>query len=160
VTAAEFSERNSTDCIVAIDPGSDKCGLAIVNRSGEVPFRAVVLTSNMAAELIQIISVYRPLEIIVGNGTGSKSVIASILGAQPTSLLLCLPIRSVPEAYTSEEARARCVKEMKPRGFQRLLPPALRTPSCPYDDYVAVILGERYWRTLIDYPPTPAIDNP
>lgn len=154
-TATDLTETDSGDCVVAVDPGSSKCGLAVVKRNGEAPFRSVVLTTNIAAELVRVISVYRPREIVIGNGTGSKHVMAAILGALPASL----PIRSVPEAYTSEEARKRCVKEVRPRGLQRLIPSALRTPSRPYDDYVAVILGERYWHTLTDKSMTPS-DRP
>ncbi len=137
---------DSGDCIVAIDPGSAKCGLAVVTRQGAVPFRSVVNTANLADELVRVISVYRPCEIIVGDGTGSKHLLDTIRN----TLSAPLPIRRVHEAHTSEQARKRFVKEVRPRGLQRLLPAALRTPSRPYDDYVAVILGERYWQTLND----------
>jgi hypothetical protein len=55
---------------------------------------------------------------------------------------------AVDESYTSEAARRRYVAENPPRGLERLLPSSLRTPSVPYDDYVAVILGERFWESL------------
>jgi RNase H-fold protein (predicted Holliday junction resolvase) len=139
-------ETDSCECIVAIDPGSAKCGLAVVTRHGAVPFRSVVNTPNLADELVRVVLAYRPCEIILGDGTGSKHLLDTIRNTLPVPL----PIRSVPEAHTSEEARKRFVKEVQPRGLQRLLPAALRTPSRPYDDYVAVILGERYWQTQND----------
>ena len=139
-------ESKPNDCIVAVDPGRSKCGLAVVLRNGDVPFRSVVNTMNMAAELARVISVYRPREIIVGDGTGSKQTIDTIC----TALSTPLPIRKVPEDFTSEEARKRCLRDERPRGLQRLLPPSLRTPSRLYDDYVAVILGERYWLMEIE----------
>jgi len=136
------SEADSGACVVAIDPGRVKCGLAIVKRTGETLYRAVVNTAGITDELARLISAYRPREVIIGDGTGSKTVLAAIGSALDTPM----SIRSVPEDYTSEEARKRFVKETKPKGLQRLLPLSLRTPYLPYDDYVAVILGERYWR--------------
>jgi RNase H-fold protein (predicted Holliday junction resolvase) len=130
--------------VVAIDPGRAKCGIAVVNRNRTTLFRSVALTTNIASEVARVIAVYRPIEIAVGNGTGSKHVI-EIIGCV---LSPSLPIRTIMEAYTSEEARKRYVKEVKPPWLQRFLPPSLRTPPTPYDDYVAVILGERYWRII------------
>ena len=43
--------------------------------------------------------------------------------------------------------RARLMRFLRAhpeRGWKRLLPPGLRSPDRPYDDFVAVILAERY----------------
>ncbi len=145
-TLTSLTKAASSDCIVAIDPGSAKCGLAVVSRDGAIPFRSIVATPNLTDELLRVVNVYRPVEIIVGNGTGSKPLLESVR----KTLSASIPIRSVPESHTSEEARKRFIMEVPPRGIQRLLPRTLRTPSRPYDDYVAVILGERYWQFVLD----------
>jgi hypothetical protein len=56
----------------------------------------------------------------------------------------------VDESHTSEQARRRYVNEKPAHGWRRLLPKALRTPETPYDDYVAILLAERWWRERQD----------
>jgi len=133
-------EPESAPLALAIDPGSDKCGVAVVHRSGEVVFRTIVPTSALCAAVIDLTRQYMPQHILCGNGTGSKPILRRLSGAG-----LSLPITPVDESYTSEAARKRYVAENPPRGMERLLPACLRTPSIPYDDYVAVILAERFW---------------
>jgi hypothetical protein len=55
-----------------------------------------------------------------------------------------LPLDIVDEFQTSMLARARFCIENPARGWRKLLPCGLRTPEQPYDDYVAVILAERW----------------
>lgn len=133
----------SEPAVIAIDPGSDKCGIAVVSQSGAVRYRAIVARGDLAATLLELIERYRPLHVLCGRGTGSKPILRELAAACPAQ-----PITPVDESYTSEAARRRYVAENPPRGLERLLPSSLRTPSVPYDDYVAVILGEQYWEAL------------
>jgi hypothetical protein len=50
----------------------------------------------------------------------------------------------VDEHRSSEQGRRRYFRDNPPRGWRRLLPVGLQTPPRAYDDYVAVILAERY----------------
>lgn len=127
--------------VLAIDPGSAKCGIAVVSRSGIVLFRGIVTTESLLDQVSPLIIQYQPERLIVGSGTGSKPLLRVLSAAD-----LALPIQSVDESYTSEAARARYVAENPPRGLEWLLPRSLRTPPLPYDDYVAVILAERFWQ--------------
>ncbi len=133
----------SSLAVLAIDPGSDKCGIAVVCKSGEVLYRAIVATADLCTTVRDLIPRCQPVQIVCGKGTGSKPILRALVSA-----CLDIPITPVDEAYTSEAARRRYVAENPPRGLERLLPPTLRSPSVPYDDYVAVILGERYWASL------------
>ena len=126
--------------VLAIDPGSDKCGVAVVRQSREVLFRAIVPVDALIATVTRAIAEHRPVHVICGKGTGSKPILRGLATAD-----MGIPFTSVDEAYTSEAARRRYVMETPPRGWERLLPRSLRTPSVPYDDYVAIILAERYW---------------
>lgn len=56
-----------------------------------------------------------------------------------------LEVEMVPEAFTSQRARARLAAESLPRGLLRLVPVGMRTPPRPYDDYVAVLLAEDWF---------------
>jgi len=128
------------ESVLAIDPGSAKCGLAIVTQTGVVKHRAIVPTASLVAEVQSAVHLWNPIALIVGKGTGSKPLLRHLQDAQ-----LALPVQSVDESYTSELARVRYVAENPPRGWQRLLPRSLRTPPCAYDDYVAILLAERWW---------------
>ena len=126
--------------ILAIDPGSVKCGVAVVNQELRVLHRSVTLSGEVIDLTQRLIVDYEPSELIIGSGTGSKPLIKQFKEAN-------FGIRIVPvdEFKTSEEARLRYVKENPPIGWKRLIPQSLRTPEAPYDDYVAIILAERYW---------------
>ena len=53
-------------------------------------------------------------------------------------------VRRIDEAYSTLEGRRRYLQEHR-RGWRRLLPLGLQAPPEPYDDYVAVVLGERFF---------------
>lgn len=128
-------------CVLAIDPGRAKCGLAVVQRDGTALFQAVVPTESLLAQTQELSLTYRPRAIVIGNGTGSKPLLLELQAAG-----LPAPLVPVDEAYTSQAARVRYLDLNPPRGWQRLLPKSLRTPPVAYDDYVALILAERYWQ--------------
>lgn len=127
--------------VLAIDPGRSKAGIAAVQRDGQVLYRAVVTVAELKSALEQLCVCLRPQCVVVGGGTG-LSVLEPLLRSLPPEL----PVHIVDEAYTSEEARRRYLRENPPAGWRRLIPSWLRTPEHPYDDYVAVILAERYWQ--------------
>ncbi len=134
---------NLPPAVIAIDPGSDKCGVAVVRSSGEVSYRAIVAAADLCTTVRTLVERYRPQHILCGKGTGSKPLLRALQAAG-----LGMAITPMDESYTSEAARRRYVAENPPRGLEKLLPSSLRTPSVPYDDYVAVILGERFWASL------------
>jgi hypothetical protein len=77
--------------------------------------------------------------IVIGDGTGSKTLARAIRAAYTEQRL-----DVVDEFGTSLAARARYCRENPARGWKRFLPVGLRTPGEPYDDYVALILAERW----------------
>lgn len=129
-------------CVLAIDPGSAKCGLAVVQRDGVVRFQAVVATGSVLAQVKELTVAHRPCAIVIGNGTGSKPLLLQLQAAG-----LPAPLLAVDESHTSQAARVRYLTTNPPRGWQRLLPKSLRTPPVAYDDYVAILLAERYWQS-------------
>jgi len=125
---------------LAIDPGRAKCGVAVVTREGQALYRAIIAVEEIVSEAERLVAAYRPCALVVGDGTGSREVLRALRAAN-----LPLGVERVEEAHTSEAARARFVAENPASGWQRLLPRSLRTPWRPYDDYVAILLAERYW---------------
>jgi len=121
---------------LAVDPGHQKCGVAVVNEEGTSLVQKVIAFEELRATVEQFIAEYAVECIVLGDRTHSK-VYKKILRE------FQLPIEMVNEDRSSIEGRMRYLRENS-KGLKRLLPLGLRTPDRPYDDYVAVILAERY----------------
>jgi len=122
--------------ILAIDPGHQKCGVAVVNEEGIPLTQKVIAFEELRTTVEQLIAKYAVECIVLGDRTHSKVYRKILRDFQ-------LPIEMVNEDRSSIEGRMRYLRENS-RGLKRLLPLGLRTPDRPYDDYVAVILAERY----------------
>ena len=125
---------------LSVDPGTGKCGVAVVEAPATVLWRGITGRTDLARQMQELLAEFQPDCILVGNGTGSRDVIGKIEAFAGE-----LPVIPVPEKHSSERARARCRLERPASGWQRLLPRALRAPEQPYDDLVAVILAEEYF---------------
>ncbi|MDO8684676.1 MAG: pre-16S rRNA-processing nuclease YqgF [Armatimonadota bacterium] len=125
--------------VLAVDPGRSKCGLAVVGADSGVLTRAVVPKDRLGEMVQKFAGSFSPAVIIVGGGTGGRDAKTVI-----ESLPVGPPVKTVDERFTSLNARVRFFKENPPRGLRRLIPTTLQVPSVPYDDYVAVLLAERY----------------
>ena len=127
--------------VFSLDPGRSKVGVAVVRSDGQVLYRTVLALEDVERELFQLSHRFQPQSIVMGGGTGYRLVEPLV-----RRLLPGVPVQVMNESYTSEEARRRYLRDNPPKGWRRLIPACLRTPDKPYDDYVAVILAERYWR--------------
>lgn len=121
--------------VAAIDPGSDKCGVACVASDGTLIARGIVAPESVV-EWIRRMSVGHEVRVVLGDGTGHRAVAAMLKEAG-------IAFRLVNERNTSALARRRYLEAHPPRGWRRLIPIGLRTPDQPYDDWVAVLLAER-----------------
>lgn len=124
--------------VLGIDPGRDKCGLAVVNKSSVLAAQ-VAPRSGYLNLVRQWVNQYGVEQIVLGDGTGSGEFMEEIRAALPHC-----PAATVDERHTSEEARRRYWRENPPRGFRRLLPSSMQLPPEPFDHYVAIILAERF----------------
>ena len=131
--------------VLAIDPGRQKCGLALVSEEAvghsRIHYREVVETQRLVARVLQLLNEYDPARILLGDGTQS----APLARALRDTLTGRLEVELVPEAFTSQRARERVRAQSLPRGLWRLVPSGMRTPVQPYDDLVAVILAEDWF---------------
>jgi RNase H-fold protein (predicted Holliday junction resolvase) len=125
--------------VAAIDPGREKCGVAVVDGNGNVLEQAVVATSRLVDELAPRVGTYRPGRILLGNGTTSRAAEEKIRFAFPD-----VPVEIVDEYRTTDDARIAYWKTHPPTGWRRLLPTGMQVPPVPVDDFVAVILAQRY----------------
>jgi hypothetical protein len=122
--------------VLAVDPGREKCGVAVCGPEG-VYARTVVAATDLGAVARRLVSEHRVDAVIVGDQTSSKQAFA-ILSELP------LPVTLVPERGSTLRARRRYFKDHQPRGWRRFLPLAMLVPPVPYDDYTAVVLAEEY----------------
>lgn len=127
--------------VIAIDPGRDKCGVAILSEDGSF-VQAVIKTDDLCTWVNDSRKKHSDAPVIIGNGTGSQAAYERLwaeCGAEPFF---------VEEYKTTEEARRRYWQENPPAGWRRLMPTSMQVPPVPVDGYVAVILAERYRNAL------------
>jgi len=129
------------EIIIAIDPGTKKCGYAVVDSNLSVLQREVTSTEGIIKTIEDSFNVYKIDEIILGNGTNYKNIEKRLKNHFPE-----LKIILIEEEFSTLEARKKYFKAHPPRGISKLIPLSLRVPSCHYDDFVAVLLAEKYFR--------------
>lgn len=130
--------------VVAVDPGRDKCGVAIVTTSGQALHKAVVPTSDVSAHVLRHTEQVNVIAYALGDGTADDTVRQQLqrAGADVDRIV------AVDEYKSSEVGRRAYWDEHPPRGWRRLLPVGLQVPPEPYDDHVAVELARRYLRSI------------
>ena len=128
--------------ILAIDPGRDKCGLAVLDHGKQVLWHSVVPTKELLPVSMELIRQYGFQTVILGNQTFSGDVrrmLEPLLDQQ-----LVHEIIFVDEHGSTEAARALYWQAFPPTGWRRFLPLGLLAPPCAIDDFAAIILGERF----------------
>ncbi len=131
------------EMIIALDPGREKCGIAVVHKQQGMLMKDVIQTNELAIKIQELIAQYHISQIVIGDGTSSreaKKILEEIkINNQPMRIIL------IDEKHSTDEARCRYWAENPPRGLKRLIPTTMQVPPKPVDDYVAVILAERYF---------------
>jgi len=122
---------------MGIDPGRDKCGVAVLTTSGEIKFQRVVMTEELDSVIKSLAAQFDIERVILGDGTTHKAAAKKISAAG-------LMFELVDEKHTTEEARREYWKKNPPHGWRRLLPTSMQVPPEPVDAIVAEILVKRY----------------
>ena len=125
-----------SSCVLAIDPGRDKCGVAVLAPDGRVLVQRVVPTAELDAAVGELIQSYAPT-VIMGDGTTSAD-------AKKRVEALGVPVLLVDEYRTTDAAKCAYWEAHPPRGWRRLVPRGMLVPPVPVDDFVAVILAQRF----------------
>ncbi|PSO49633.1 MAG: resolvase [Cyanobacteria bacterium SW_9_44_58] len=123
---------------LGFDPGRDKCGLAILDTTGNIIVHEVVNSEQAVFTIKNWCHVYAIDQIVMGNQTTSKTWQDTLKANFPE-----IPITMVDERNSTLEARERYWQLYPPRGLWRLVPKGMRIPPRPIDDIVAVLLVER-----------------
>lgn len=128
--------------LLAIDPGSAKCGLALVHRDEHDDIHLVwhgIIPPAQVPERVTELQIQHNFSlIVVGNGTTSRTLVEALRESMPS-----IGILVIDEKDTSVQARERYWEHNPRRGLWKFLPATLRVPKEPIDDYAALVLAER-----------------
>ncbi len=124
---------------LGFDPGKDKCGLAVVDRTGVASHHEVYPSNTLLEQLPDFCNQWQVSQLIVGDRTTAKQWQKKLAQALPA-----IPIVLVDEHYSTLAARDLYWEMYPAQGFQRLIPQGMRLPPRPIDDLVAIILVRRY----------------
>ncbi len=133
-----MSPEPDQSVIVAIDPGTAKCGAAVL-RGPEVLDRRVVAVADLPGVLAKWAGRWRIGTVLVGGGTGANRIRMLVADVLPAA-----PLAHVGERDTTLEARRLYFADHPRKGWRRLVPLSLQVPPEPYDDYAAVVLARRH----------------
>lgn len=127
--------------IIAIDPGRDKCGLAVVERQGKVLELELVPRANLSVRLMVTFAEWRlkssELVVLMGNGTQHQQVL------QELKKNCDLSIQVVEEYGSTLAARELYWQRNQASCWQRLLPTTWRSTP-PLDAYAAWAIAKLY----------------
>jgi RNase H-fold protein (predicted Holliday junction resolvase) len=129
--------------LLAVDPGRQKVGIALLSLEGEVQRRSVVNFLSLETDLISFLGEdRRRLEVVVvGNGTHVGPVRRRLLGVLGEDL----EVVEIDETESTLEARQLFYQEFPPGFFLGLLPRGLwPEPDMPLDGFAAEVLGRRF----------------
>lgn len=129
--------------ILAIDPGSQKTGMALVKDDGRLYWKAIVPSGEVPSTAIRLVREASARAVVMGNGTRHREMQERVESALRAARM-ALSVELVDEKYTTEMGKARWMADHPPKGLARLLPRGLRTVEEPVDDYVAWIIGQIY----------------
>lgn len=128
---------------MGIDPGRDKCGVAVLTAAGEIKFQRVVPTDELDTVIKNLAAEFAIQAVILGDGTTHKAAAQKVSAAG-------LKFQLVDEKHTTEEARREYWKKNPPRGWRKLLPTSMQVPPDPVDAIVAEILVKRHLLSKIN----------
>ena len=124
--------------VLGLDPGTRKCGYAVIDAGGGPPRAMGILPiDDLPGRLRDVLAATPAALAAIGRGTNSATV-AEVVRA------LGLPYELVDERETTLLARSRFFEDHPPRGWRRLVPRGMLLPSRPIDDYAALLIAERY----------------
>ena len=125
--------------ILAVDPGSVKGGLAVLDDTGKVLERKLVDAETICREILFFSAKYPVYKVVVGRGVGSYPIKKFF-----TDRSNIFELEFVDEKFSTLEAKRLFFKDHPPVFLQKLLPISILIPARPIDDYSAVVLGRRY----------------
>ncbi len=133
--------------VIAVDPGSEKTGIAIVTEEGGAVAIAITPSSQVKESLTNWMECYGKdfdmESLVCGDGTHHKEFLPLLHELGET---WDVPVNVVDESFSTRDGRLLYF-EMNPlKGIKKWLPPSFFSPPGPVDDYTAWVIGKRYWQ--------------
>ncbi|WP_371372151.1 pre-16S rRNA-processing nuclease YqgF [Sporomusa aerivorans] len=128
---------------MSVDPGREKCGIAVVHRSRGILYKSIVETAELLAAATALVVKYSLTTAVVGDSTSSRSAQSKLSTIEVKGQKMT--VIPVNEYRSTDQARNRYWADHPPKGLFRLIPITMRVPPVPVDDYAAVVLAERYF---------------
>lgn len=126
--------------VLALDPGREKVGIAVVTKNIETLHLDIVERSEITETLAELLNNYEPEILVIGDGTGSRRLAEEISSRLPEELEL----KFIAEADSSLQA-AELYRRQQGNIFSRLTGKFISwRPSRPLDDYAALVLARKY----------------
>ena len=142
--------------VLSIDPGRDKCGVAIVEQTGvektgddgpdnlKVLWQAIIPRDALPQRLPELLERFGPDAFLLGDATTSQTLAANLSADWRD-----LPLHIVDETGSTLAARELFWKANPPRGWRRCVPLSLQMPPVPIDDFAAIVLAQRFFNSRI-----------
>ncbi len=128
--------------LMGIDPGRNKCGVAVLTDEGKEVLKEISKTSDLSKKLEDLLQDYSIDKIILGNGTYADKVFNILkLFFDEKEIIF---VEEENSTYIAEE---KYLKENPPLGLSFLNKVMKFKPKRPLDDYTAVVLVEKYLKT-------------
>lgn len=124
--------------IIAVDPGTQKCGIAVLDGDGNILEREIVPRSEIVARVKSLASEHPDAGVVVGGSTQGDAI------AHDLSEQAGIEAVMIDEANSTDEARELFWKENKPGCLWVIFPASFRPMPGPIDDYAAEIIGRRF----------------
>ena len=137
---SELALKRGELMILGIDPGREKCGLAIMDYEEQVLVQEVLSTTELIKRINSLAVEYTLDNLVIGDGTLAEEIVHNL----ESQLNFEIEIITVDESYSTLEARKLYWQQNSRRGWRKLLPTSLQTPPVEIDDYAAIILIKRF----------------
>ncbi len=126
--------------LLALDPGREKVGAAVLNEEGEVLEKTIISRGEIGEGVEELVEKYHPQKLVIGSGTGSRRLAEELLPGLPEHIEL----KFVEEKNSTRQAQKLYHREQGGL-FLRLISRFIGWKSSKaLDDYAAVILGRRF----------------
>jgi RNase H-fold protein (predicted Holliday junction resolvase) len=129
------------ETVLAIDPGREKCGVAVVDGAGAVAEQCIVARGEVVAFVEAALKRHGVRVVVLGHATSSASLRSEL---EIVVQRLNATIFTIDETGSTLEARALYWKKYPPRGLKKLLPLSAQMPPVPLDDFAAIVLAHRF----------------
>lgn len=127
--------------VLAIDPGKRKCGIAVVNNKLQFIKGEVVENKELIYKIGMHLEKHNISNILIGSGTNSGEIKKRIKEKFSGIIII-----EISEKNSTMQARKRYFDYYPPVGFLKIFPKSFLIPPCPFDDFAALIIAERFFK--------------